>query len=177
MEREVTVADRLKLNIGCGAYYKDGWVNIDASSKVKSDLLAEVPPLPYPDNSVDEIYAGHFLEHLWPVDADAFLVECLRVLKPFSRIGVVVPDMGVLFREYVKGNPEFQMETLSHVFIYSTYQESLHRWCYEESTLADRLRKNGLHVVGPIDRFNDPRLAAGAWWQCGVDAIKMGEFA
>jgi predicted SAM-dependent methyltransferase len=49
----------------------------------------EKMPWPWVDNSVDEIYASHVLEHL--VDPLSAIMEIHRVLKPGGNIKIIVP--------------------------------------------------------------------------------------
>ena len=72
----------MKLNLGCGRAKLDGYLNIDSYDAVQPDLLCDiVNGLPFPDDSVDEIRADDFLEHV-PADRVIFVVEEIyRVLK------------------------------------------------------------------------------------------------
>jgi SAM-dependent methyltransferase len=47
---------------------------------------------PVADSSVDLVYAGQTIEHLWPDDAVGFLLEAQRVLKPDGRIVLDSPN-------------------------------------------------------------------------------------
>jgi SAM-dependent methyltransferase len=57
--------------------------------------------IPYADESFDVAYHSNFLEHLDRADAEAFLRECRRVLRPGGILRVVVPDLGIQARAYV----------------------------------------------------------------------------
>lgn len=81
---------KVKLNLGCWVFKREGWVNIDIDPQF-ADVVADCNNLPYADNSVDEIYAGHILEHC--PDTYKALAEWKRVLKPGGKIGVCIPDM------------------------------------------------------------------------------------
>lgn len=184
MVESVTVVDTIRLNIGCGDYRLAGWINIDAADDSAADLKFSVPPLPWNDASVAEIYAGHFLEHLSRVEAAIFLDECWRVLVPGGKLGILVPDMREIMRRYVNNEPapmEFpagahrdlrDLDDACEVVIFSTAQPSVHHWAYDDVTLARALRLAGFVVVGEFDRFRDPRVGVGAWYQIGLDAIK-----
>ena len=68
-----------KLNLGCGAEIKKGFINAEKFGKpdVKHDL--EKYPYPFKANSIDKICAFHILEHLEePLD---FFSEIYRILK------------------------------------------------------------------------------------------------
>ena len=81
----------VRLNIGCGMQQISGFLGVDFDPDVHPDVLAECGELPYADNTVDDIYASHVLEHV-PMDYPA-LAEWLRVLKPGGMLTVAVPDI------------------------------------------------------------------------------------
>jgi SAM-dependent methyltransferase len=57
--------------------------------------------IPYPGESFDVVYHSNFLEHLERGEAEAFLRECRRVLRPGGILRVVVPDLEVQARAYL----------------------------------------------------------------------------
>ena len=79
----------MKLNLGCGRDKKEDYINIDSNPKVKPDRIMEIPPLDFEDNSIEEIRAHHFLEHI--KDIVELMNECWRVLKPGGIMDIVVP--------------------------------------------------------------------------------------
>ena len=86
----------MKINLGCGHNYKEGWVNVDfyddSKCDVKHDL--EVFPWPWEDNSVSEILIKHTLEHLgadWKVYIKT-LQEMYRICEDDAKIMVTVPS-------------------------------------------------------------------------------------
>lgn len=82
----------MKLNIGCGYKKLKGYVNIDSRKEVKPDEVVDVSKgLSYDDNSIDEVRAYDFLEHL-PPDKTMFVVEeIFRVLKPGGKLEHFTP--------------------------------------------------------------------------------------
>lgn len=73
----------IKLNLGCGLRKEEGYINIDNSARVKPDLVCDIASgLPYDDNSIDEILAVDFLEHLERIEVLTLMDEIWRVLKP-----------------------------------------------------------------------------------------------
>jgi SAM-dependent methyltransferase len=87
--------DRIRLNIGCDRTQIAGFLGVDFNPDVDPDVLAEADNLPYEDNTVDEIYASHVLEHL-PYGNTA-LQEWFRVLKPGGMVTVMVPDINEVY--------------------------------------------------------------------------------
>lgn len=95
------MGESIKLNFGCSKWKLPGFINIDKDPSVKPDLLKEITlPLDWEDNSVDEIYCGHFIEHLFIDDAIEMIKECYRVLKPGGNVIFVVPDFQKIFNEF-----------------------------------------------------------------------------
>jgi predicted SAM-dependent methyltransferase len=161
----------VRLNLGCGLHRKQGWINVDADPEVIPDVRKDVATYlrSLGDDVVDEIYAGHLVEHLDHEDARLLVEECRRVL-PGGLLGVVVPDTRAIAEAYLSEGRD--LDQLCAAFLYSTVQPSQHRWSYDLATLRRLLEEAGLRVLGEIDRFEDARLAGGAWWQAGLDAVK-----
>ena len=81
----------LKLNIGSGKHKLEGYVSIDIQDCADVVLDLEKDKLPYEDNSVDEIAAFHFFEHI--NNLLPLVNECNRVLKPGGHLVVAVPNV------------------------------------------------------------------------------------
>lgn len=107
----------LKLDLGCGQNPKDGFEGVDIyGAKAKHKVNLFLFPWPFADESVDEIHASHFLEHIPAREIEArdlsglstskiiddkflgqdmlfaFMDECYRILKPECWMHVVVPS-------------------------------------------------------------------------------------
>lgn len=82
----------MKLNFGGVKGEKSySWMNVGLGedSGILHDL--NVYPLPFYENSIDEIYCSHVLEHLKePLE---FLKECYRIMKPGARMTIRVPHV------------------------------------------------------------------------------------
>lgn len=127
----------MRLNLGCGkvlfpwtpekeatrhpalvvppSAFEADWLNVDGLALAGVDEVVDLFAYPWPwaDNSVDEIWASHLVEHIphaprviadmygedkarWgelePLEGFyAFFAECHRVLKPNGTIGIVAP--------------------------------------------------------------------------------------
>lgn len=84
----------MRLNLGSGNDYKQGYVNVDLSPDVNADLVIDVTKdrLPYDDNSIDETIAIDFFEHiLYPIPV---LNELWRVTKSGGSLYIEVPLAG-----------------------------------------------------------------------------------
>ncbi len=80
-----------KLNIGCGADIREGYVNCDVVKLPKADVVCDLDkyPWPFPDNSFSEIICSHILEHL--DDFNKAINEIWRISKPGAIIKVYSP--------------------------------------------------------------------------------------
>lgn len=70
-----------KLDVGCADQKKDGFTGIDNVDYGQEVLWDIRDGIPFPDNSIEEVYTCHFLEHLTNKEGKAFTEEVLRVLK------------------------------------------------------------------------------------------------
>jgi len=82
---------QIKINIGCGKDIKEGWVNCDFfpvnDAVIKIDL--KTLPLPFPDNSADEILLSHVLEHM--ENRYDIITDLHRILKKGGLLRVKLP--------------------------------------------------------------------------------------
>lgn len=80
-----------KLNLGCGEFKKEGYVNVDFFSMSEPDVSHNLNEFPYPfsRDQFSLIEADHLIEHL----EDPFLVmkELFRIAKDGALIKVKVP--------------------------------------------------------------------------------------
>jgi hypothetical protein len=82
----------IRLNIGCGPYKMEGYINIDKNPIWKPDKVLDVRKgLPVHDNSVDEIYASHFIEHLDKDEIIAFMKMSYDKLKNGAMLNLLFP--------------------------------------------------------------------------------------
>lgn len=90
------------LNIGCGSTFHPDWINIDVEPSTPSVLRLDASRgLPFPDNTFDVCYSSHVLEHLQHGDAERFLCEIHRILKPGGTVRLAVPDLENIVRAYL----------------------------------------------------------------------------
>jgi SAM-dependent methyltransferase len=137
MQAQVAV----KLQLGCGLTRPDGWINTDSSlnsliqqfpgiswavRKLRRSTRYERPATymdvrgvwPYGAGSVDVVYASHLFEHLTSRQAQWFLKESFRVLRPGGVLRLVVPDLYALAKNYVNAYESGQ-DTASKLFLYA----------------------------------------------------------
>lgn len=87
----------MKLNLGCGQYKIPGFINVDISDYYNPDVVANVLNLPYENDSVDLIYAGHLIEHLEPEEVFFAIRHWRNILKPGGELWITFPDFEKVF--------------------------------------------------------------------------------
>lgn len=91
------------LNLGCGCRFHPAWTNINFTSSDEGVIAHNLNQgIPFPDNSFDVVYHSHLLEHFTTIEAESFLKECYRVLRPQGILRVVVPDLEQITRTYLE---------------------------------------------------------------------------
>jgi len=130
----------LKLDLGCGQSCREGFQGVDIvpGKGVKYVVNLMKFPWPFKDNSCEQLYSCHFVEHLAPVfispkgeyklaadspdDQDLlfrFFDECWRILIPKGKMMVVVPACG---SDRAFQDPTHRRFIASNTFLYLSGQ-------------------------------------------------------
>lgn len=150
----------IKLHLGCGTDYKEGWINIDNNSDeniTAIDLYWDLlKPLPFPDNSVDFIFSEHFFEHFSVEDGQLVMKDALRLLKPGGVMRIAMPDLRAVVNDYlhtsIAKNPtikefHFDFVKTSAEWMNMSFRWWGHRWLYDWEELERRLREAGFEQI------------------------------
>jgi hypothetical protein len=139
----------LKLNIGSGdAITMKGYVNVDAKF---GDMAF---PLQYGDNTVDEIYAGHILEHFGYGQTLDVLKDWTRALKPGGVLKVAVPNFKWIASTYMDvaagrfagvGAPPLS----GYLMGGQTDEHDFHKAIFDRASLSKLLIDAGLEHIRP----------------------------
>lgn len=160
----------VRLNLGCGDFPMSGWTNIDLEELPGVDVAADVRALPYEDNSVDEIYAGHILEHISIRETGKTLDEWYRVLKPGGHITVTTPDFHWVCEAYL--NNELSAREASETYLHVELGRHFHRAVFDIVDLLVDMQKAGFENVYQVDQESCDMLVAKVPWQIVVSGIK-----
>jgi len=150
----------VKLNLGCGPYSKDGFLNVDLfpGGDVTLDLRRG---LPFESNCCAFIFSEHFFEHVdYPQPVTFLFQECLRVLKPGGELRFSVPETAWPLREYESGpespyfracavhgwHPKNCVTRMEHIN-YHFRQGTEHRYAYDFETAARALSIAGFVAI------------------------------
>lgn len=192
----------IRLNLGSGPHTVPGWVNVDKSwspqvqrrpgARRLLGRLRVVGPeqtaegwhadivrmdvtkrFPWKDGTVDAIYSSHFLEHLTRSEAYAVLERCHRALRPGGIIRLVLPDLELAARDYLKAleagderaadrfveflgfAPDPSGNLLRRVAMRLLHRP--HQWMYDRASLALQLDHVGFRDVRPAS-FREGRI-------------------
>lgn len=136
------VKEEMKLHVGCGKFYKPGYVNIDFYDRSVSDAVMPADELNYPSNSADIIEAYQIIEHFDCVKVPYVLSEWFRVLKPRGTLVIETPDLEAAFKEYIDVNIEQRKRAINWIF--GTDSPGMrHKCCFSFDILKEVLTKAG----------------------------------
>lgn len=173
----------MNINLGCGDRYVDGWVNVDLPDMPhrvdqRVDITSE---LPWRENSIDCVYAGHVLEHLHKDDAYQLVARLLPLMKPYGAIMLVGPDVEVaaqLFNNVPNAPDQFGVTLDALRYGAGRWCGDVHLWECTVHVLEDMLNRAGWDSVTPMNMdevaVNWPVADPRPKWQCAVGAIAYG---
>lgn len=163
----------IKLNLGCGDDYIEGFVNVDLYSD-RADFKYDIAKLPYGDNEVDEIRAYHVIEHFDYMQAQDVVREWHRVLKPNGKIKIETPDFLESCREFVNSNEDERWKLYGHFFSTAWINAGLiHKFLYSEHEMKGLLNKIGFRDINRVNADSGyVHLHANKQIFLNVEAIK-----
>lgn len=148
----------MKLNLGSGNRQErgEGWINVDLPDnwcKSKPQVVHDITQrLPFDDESADVVQGIHVFEHIFRYDADAVLMDWVRVLKPGGLLILELPCLDKIIGIF-SHCIETGMELPENLTLWGLYGDPkyanpamVHRWCYSRSELSDMMKLNGLTV-------------------------------
>ena len=140
----VALSVPLKLNIGAGDIKIDGYTPIDIKDGI------DAIKLPYPDESVDEVYASHVLEHFPYEKTSQVLGEWARVLKPNGIMRIGVPDMAKIVGSW----GEASKKNLSRYLLGGHIdKDDVHGAVFDEDILRIAMQQVGIGWVEHFEPF------------------------
>ena len=161
--------DGLKLNLGCGSDYRDGFVNVDCCRNVKTDVCVDLCKLPFETNTVAYIMMRHSLEHI-ARDKICFLFDSIyRICKPNAVVEIWVPHYTAISAFALCHQTQWTIQSLEvfdgnhkdevgSVFICQVDKKELHFWKVGTRSWIDKLGLRYLNCTWFWNGF-------GEWWQ------------
>lgn len=142
----------MKLHLGCGTKKLEGWINIDSVPECRPDVVHDITkPLPYADQSAEELLGEDLLEHFDKYIRYLVFYEWTRVLKVGGKITLQVPDFKTILLRYFKfGYDNFVDfifgENLLESRIYIGHFGN-HKWGYSQKTLKEFVSVFGIETA------------------------------
>ncbi|MCH8851205.1 MAG: hypothetical protein IID41_00970 [Planctomycetes bacterium] len=106
----------------------------------------EAYPLSYDDNTVDEIYASHVLEHFRKREVGKVLNNWVSKLKSGGRIRIAVPDFEHICKRFLQTGSRDPM-TISYAYGGQKDDDDFHKVGFDYFSLHDLMRACGLRQV------------------------------
>ena len=115
IDEAIKMGKQVKLNLGAGAGMQlEGYISIDKFDP-SSDICMDVQELKLPENSVDEIFASHLLEHLNPHFIESTLSNWLKTLKPGGALVLELPNIEGLCKLFLDGDDKQKREITMYI--------------------------------------------------------------
>lgn len=141
----------MKINLGCGNDYKEGWVNIDANSQIRADRNVDIMYLRTDEyEGVKEVLLSHVIEHLKRNEARMLLHVVSLWLEKNGVITVVVPlvDKGLEWEKQGKLAKGFFQQI---VYGERTNEWETHKYAYTEESIKELFAAADLELVSQED--------------------------
>jgi predicted SAM-dependent methyltransferase len=140
-----------KLHLGCGTKHLENYTNIDIRYLPGVDEVNNIRFLRnYKENSVDEIYACHVLEHFGRWEYKEVLKRWFEILKPGGKLRLAVPDFGSIVAHY--RTPEGKLnDVIGLLYGGQDYDENYHYITFDYSSLETDLKQIGFKELNLWD--------------------------
>lgn len=141
----------MKLNIGSGKDYREGYINIEPNERFKADVRERMENLEYEENSIDEILAQDVIDHITYVETKALMRRFYKWLKPNGLLNIHLPNFANIAVWAKDGNHE------AMTWIHGTdgerayYDTNFILWSYTPESLKAMLEEAGFIVINYMD--------------------------
>ena len=146
----------MKLHIG-GKETKEGWSILNIQKKDGVDFVRDISDLSqFKNNSIDEIYASHVLEHVSQKKISKTLNGIYKVLKNKGKFYVSVPDMDILCKTFIhsKTTMELKFHTMRIMFGGQLDEFDFHYFGWNFQFLNNFLLEAGFKKIEKVDNFS-----------------------
>ena len=146
----------MKLHIG-GKEKKEGWSILNIQKNEGVDYVGDISDLSqFKDNSIDEIYASHVVEHINQKNISKTLSGIYRVLNDNGKFYVSVPDLDVLCRIFIepKAPPKVKFHVMRMMFGGQIDEFDYHYFGWNYEFLNSYLNEAGFTKNERVKTFN-----------------------
>jgi len=140
----------IKLHLGCGTKHIENYINIDIRYLPGVDEVNNIRFLRnYKNNSVDEIYACHVLEHFGRWEYKTVLSRWFEILKPGGVLRLAVPNFLSICSYYIKTHDLNPIMGL--LYGGQDYDENYHYVTFDFDSLNKDLSNIGFKTIKEYD--------------------------
>lgn len=141
----------INLHLGCGSLKLEDFINVDITSKL-ADMKLDINDLSiFNEDSVQQIYICHVLEHINRNQILNLILEWNRVLQKNGILRIAVPDFEKVLKIYQKDNDMSQI--IGFLNGGQTDQYDFHFLNFDFEILNDLLKACGFDNVERYDAF------------------------
>jgi predicted SAM-dependent methyltransferase len=171
----------MKIEIGSGLSPKEGYVSCDVRNISGVDYVCEAHKLPFKDDSIEEIYSRHLVEHFSLKEFLEVLQEWNRVLKKGGVIYIICPNLIWHLKQIIKGSHQsfFNKNSgendrywgLGSLFGWQQNNFDFHKFGYYFELLRDILLEFGFVDIENLT--NKHSSVEGEPWHLEIKGIKL----
>tara|TARA_B100001559_G_C16332184_1_gene543962 strand:+ start:174 stop:683 length:510 start_codon:yes stop_codon:yes gene_type:complete len=146
----------MKLHIG-GKEKKEGWKILNIQKFEGVDFLGDISDLSqFEDNSIEEVYASHVIEHVPQKKVNETLKGVYRILSENGKFYISVPDMDVLCKIFIdsKAPPEVKFHIMRMMFGGQVDEFDFHYFGWNFEFMRDFLTKAGFKRIEKVKSFS-----------------------
>ena len=146
----------MKLHIG-GKEIKEGWKILNIQKFEGVDFLGDISDLSqFKNNSVQEVYASHVIEHVPQKKINETLKGVHRILSENGKFYISVPDMDVLCKIFIdsKAPTEVKFHTMRMMFGGQVDDFDFHYFGWNFEFMRDFLTKAGFKRIEKVKSFS-----------------------
>ena len=146
----------MKLHIG-GKEKKEGWKILNIQKFEGVDFLGDISDLSqFEDNSIQEVYASHVIEHVPQKKVNETLKGVYRILSENGKFYISVPDMDVLCKIFIdsKAPPDVKFHIMRMMFGGQVDEFDFHYFGWNFEFMRDFLTNAGFKRIEKVKSFS-----------------------
>ena len=146
----------MKLHIG-GKEKKEGWKILNIQKFEGVDFLGDISDLSqFENNSIEEVYASHVVEHVPQKKVNETLKGVYRILSENGKFYISVPDMDVLCKIFIdpKATPKVKFNTMRMMFGGQLDEFDFHYFGWNFEFMRDFLTNAGFKRIEKVKSFS-----------------------
>jgi predicted SAM-dependent methyltransferase len=150
--------------LGCGNSHITGAVNVDINPDLKPDKIYDIrDPLPFEDNSFEEVYLFHTIEHIEKKYHLNIFKEIYRVLKSCGLFYMSYPEFKIIAQNWINNKDNNRDFWEATIYGRQLYPSDYHVCILDKSSLYETLKiigyKNIIFKPEKFEPYNTVMIA------------------